>query len=122
MAQPAKKRVTERAIYLESVVTAVGATIELEGLPDDAAHSFVGAQFFSDAAGTTPATPTAGTLTIAIQTFNSQPKYDPISKDTIKAKTPETVSWAANAIAVRATPASIAGAAFYKIVVTSNYT
>lgn len=103
----------------ESDVVAVGETIELDGLDMGRPHCFVGAQFFSDAAGTTPAVPTAGTVTISVKTFNTQ-VYEPVADPVITASAPTTRSWSGNSIAVKAVPADIDVATHYKIVATCN--
>ncbi len=105
----------------ESPVTAIGSVIILSGIDSTKAHCFAGIQFFSDSAGLIPVVPTDGTVTITIETTNTE-LDEATPAGTIQAITPVTVSWAANTQIVTATPADMAGAAFYKLVVTCNET
>ena len=117
------RRGTDKTVtYVESAVFAVGSLVTLDGLDSSKAHCFAGVQFFNDAAGLVPATPTAGTLLVEIRTVNTTPIFEAIPANTISANAPTTISWAANTQAVRATPTGIVGATHYKLVVTCNET
>ena len=98
---------------------AIGASDEL---PVDSTkpHCFVGVQFFDDDQGATPATPSAGTVTISVKTLNSTPVPQSPDPDVIMADAPEDISFDGNADRVKAQPAGIIGASFYKLVVTCN--
>lgn len=103
-----------------SIITAVGDTVVVSGLDSTKPHCFVGAQFFSDSAGLNKVVPTAGTITIDIETFNSTPALEQPQTPTIDATAPSTISWSANTFAVRGTPAGIVGANFYRLIVSCN--
>jgi len=105
----------------ESPVVSAATAIKL-GIDAGKTHCFLGAKFYSDAAGETPATPTGGTIAVDIQTLNSSPAYEPPPVSTIDASNPATLSWAANTDSVRATPSGVAGAAYWRILVTCNWT
>lgn len=103
----------------ESAVTAIGANIELDGIDMMRPHCFAGVQFFSDAAGTTPAVPTVGSVVIKVKTLNTQ-LFEQLVDGTITAAAPASVSWAANTTAVKAEPTGVDVATHYKLVVTCN--
>jgi hypothetical protein len=105
----------------ESPVTAIATPIILSGLDQTRPHCFAGVQFFSDAGGTTPATPTTGTVTVEIKSINTE-LFEPAPGGTIIADAPTTISWAANTLAVQVTPAAVDVASHYKLVVTCNET
>lgn len=107
--------------YKESPITVIGSAITISGIDMNKPHCFAGVQFFSDSGGTTPATPTAGTMEIEIKTINTN-LFEPAPGGTILGSEPLTVSWAANTKEVRATPANVDVATHYKLVVTCNET
>lgn len=104
----------------QSDITPVGDTITLDNLNPVRPHCFAGLQFFADASGETPATPGAGTVQVNVRTINTTPNFEPTPVGTINAAAPETLSWAANTISVRATPTGITTATHYRLVVTCN--
>ncbi len=108
--------------FFESETFAVGDIITLGELDITKPHCFAGVQFFSDAEGTLSVSPSAGTVLIEIQTVNTAPVFEPALNNLITVNAPTTVSWACNTQSVRATPAGITGAAFYKLIVTCNET
>lgn len=125
MTAPAKKLINEKFTQIESEVVPVGDTITLESIDANRTHCFCGIQFFSDAAGEIPVTPTAGFILIKIQTLNTYPVWEIIPDNVIDADKPVTVGWDANTRTVKATPddvATIVGATHYKLVVTCNGT
>lgn len=107
---------------IQSDVAAIGETITLDGLDVTLPHCFAGVQFFADANGNSPATPGAGTVTIAVRTVNTNPVFEAPPSPTIDATAPTTISWAGNTQAVRATPSGITTATHYRLVVTCNET
>ena len=120
MPSGARRGKNETLSLIQSPVTAVGSPIVLPGIDAAKPHCFAGAKFYSDAEGTAPVTPTAGTIDIDVETVNSSPKIEPIPANTINAGDARTIDWAANTTVVHATPTGITGAAFYRIVVTCN--
>lgn len=115
------RRGTDKLFSLhESAVTSTGLPITLTDIDVGRPHCFAGVQFFSDAAGTVEATPTAGSLSITIQTLNTLPKFESPPDPNIIAASPTTVNWSANTKVVTITPTGIVGALFYKLVVTCN--
>ena len=108
--------------FLESDIVPVGDQIISDAPDATQPHCFAGVQFFDDAAGKVPAVPSSGTVTIAIETVNTQPIFEAVPANIIDVAAPLTVSWAANTKRVRATPDSIAGATHYRLVVTANKT
>lgn len=104
---------------IESGIVTVGTTINLP-TREDFPHNFVGVQFFADAAGLTPVTPGAGTVTITVETVNSLSVFEAPPDNVIDATTPTTVTWDANTRQVKAVPAGITTATHYKLVWTGN--
>lgn len=107
---------------IESDIVTVGTSIELGKIDVSKPHCFAGVQFFTDATGDTPAVPTAGSVSIEVQTLNNFPRFEFPSGFQISAFTPTTVSWAANTLKVKATPTQIDIATHYRLVVTCNET
>ena len=107
---------------IESDVEVVADTIIINGLTEEALHNFVGVRFFSDAGGTTPATPGAGTVAVAIETVNNEDVFEPPLPDTgaIDATAPEVVRWDANTKRVQLIPTGITTATHWKAVWTGN--
>ena len=116
----ARRGANEAVKFVESAVVSVGTVINLSGLDITRLHCFAGVQFFSDAEGTIPVIPSAGTVGIEIQTINTAPVFELAVDHTIVASVPTTLTWAANTQAVRATPIGVIGATHYKLVVTLN--
>lgn len=106
-------------IILSDIVP-VGVAIDLPGIDTSKPHCFVGAQYFSDAEGDTPAVPDSGTIAIEVESLNTSPILEIIADNIIQAGMPMTKSWAANTLLVRATPSGITIATHYRIVVTCN--
>lgn len=104
----------------ESDVEAVADTIILDGLTEEMPHCFIGVQFFSDAGGTTPATPGAGTVAVTVETLNNEPVFEAVPDSPIDATAPTTLSWAANTKRVRLVPTGITTATHWKAVWTGN--
>lgn len=107
---------------LESVIVAVGDTIDMTGLRVDLAHCFVGVQFFADADGEATAVPGAGTVTVTVESINNPGLLEDVPDNVIGAPTPTTVSWAANTKAIRLVPSGITTATHYKAIFTGNNT
>lgn len=107
--------------FIQSDVFPVADTITLDGIDASKPHCFVSPQFFDDAAGTIPATPTSGTIGFAVKTVNSQ-NFEAFPGNNWSTFAPATLSWAANTEKVNAVPNAIAGATHYRIVVTCNET
>lgn len=103
----------------ESSIVTVGTTINLP-IKDEFPHNFVGVQFFADAAGLTPATPGAGTVTITVETVNGLSVFEAVPSNVIDGTAITTVSWDANTRQVKAVPAGITTATHYKLVWTGN--
>lgn len=121
MTKPAINRVQKKFTYIESEIVTVTTAITLDDIAADDPHCFVGVQFFSDSLGETSATPTVGSIDIAIQTVNTKPVFEALSDSKIYASAPVTLSWCANTEKVRATPSvAIEGATHWRIVVTCN--
>lgn len=104
----------------ESTVINASLGVLLTGIDIGRPRCFAGIKFFSDSAGLVPVTPTAGTITIEISTFNTHPELEEFSENIIDAPNPITVSWAANTRSVKAVPTGLVGANFYRLVVTCN--
>lgn len=109
-------------VVLTSAIVTVATTITLDEIEPGKPHCFAGAQFFANAGGTTPATPGAGTIDVTIKTVNTDPVFETIPASVITAAVPTTVSWAANALAVKAVPSGVTTATHWRIVVTCNET
>ncbi len=106
----------------EGPITAIGSISDIGSLDITKVHCFVGIKFFADSGGVTPAVPTTGTVTITIRTLNNTPNYEDPPINTINAASPTTLTWAANTMAVRATPAGVDVATHYRMFVTCNET
>ena len=108
--------------YRKSVsdVEVVADTIVLEGLSPDMPHCFVGIQFFSDAGGTTPATPGAGTVTVTVETVNSEGISEAVPDNVIDATAITTVSWDANTKSITLVPAGVTTATHWRATWTGN--
>lgn len=109
-------------VVLTSAIVTVATAITLDEIEPGKPHCFIGAQFFSDSGGAAPATPGAGTVVITIKTVNTDPVFETIPTASIDATTPTSLSWAANTLAVKATPSGITTATHWRIVVTVNET
>lgn len=107
---------------IEGPITAVGVSSEIGDLDISRVHCFVGIKFFTDSSGETEAVPIAGTIDIAIRTINNNPRYEAPPISVIEAANPTTITWAANTLAVRATPTGIDVATHYRMLVTCNET
>ncbi len=107
---------------ITSDIVDISTAIDLDNIDASKPHCFVGAQFYSDAQGAAVATPTAGTVSIEVETINTSPVLEPIPDPTIEASAPCTRSWAANTRRVVATPSGIDVATYYSIKVTCNET
>ena len=102
-----------------SVVVDVSTPIELTPGRREQPHIFVGAQFFSDAGGTTEVVPSGGSIAYNLKPITTN-QYEPFPKEIVQADTPETVSVSAPPVeSVRATPSAIAGATHWRIIVAS---
>ena len=120
----APARVIENVDYtqIESAIVAVGTTIILDGIDAVKPHCFGGVQFFDDALGETSTTPTFGTVQISVSTVNTTPVFELPPVSIIDATATSTINWSANTQAASATPNAIAGASFYRLIVTCNKT
>ena len=63
----------------ESSVLASSLGVLLTGIDIGRPRCFAGIKFFSDSDGLIPVTPTAGTITIEISTFNTHPELEEFS-------------------------------------------
>lgn len=104
----------------KSAVTAIGSVATVTGIDMSKPHCFIGIKFFSDSLGRYEATPTAGRLSFAIKTVNTD-RFIP-QGDQIYAGVPTTLSWTANTEEVQVTPHDVNVAAYYQVVVTANET
>ncbi len=120
MAGGSRRGENKKVTFIESAVFAVGSVITLSELDITRPRCFAGVQFFNDAEGLVPASPSAGTIDIEIQTINTAPVFEDGFDHTIGANAPTTVTWAANTQAIRATPVGVTGATHYKLVATFN--
>jgi len=102
-----------------SDVTPIADPIVINGLVMEYPNGFVGVQFFSDAAGTVSAVPTAGSLTAQIKTINTG-LFEDFNGNVIDASHPRTLNWTANATDFQITPTGIDVATHYKVIVTIN--
>ncbi len=109
-------------VLIISPIVTVATPMDLEALHTGKPHCFIGVQFFNDALGVTPATPTAGTVVVTIRTINTTPNFEAPPSPTIDATAPKTVTWAANTLSALTTPSGIVGATHYRSVVTCNET
>jgi len=82
------------------------------------AHVFLGVQFFA-ADGTTPAVPTAGAMTVSVQTHNTKVWESPPTSN-IDPTGPVTVDWSGNTYAIRVSPAALDVADNWRMYVTAN--
>ncbi len=105
---------------VESDVEAVADTIIITGVPPEAVHGFVGVQFFDSAAGDTPATPGAGTVTVTVETVNSEGVFEAAPDNVIDATARHTVTYDANTLRVQLVPAGLTVATHWKAVWTGN--
>lgn len=104
-----------------SEIVAVTAEIIVEELDTSKTECYCGLQFFSDAAGTSPVTPSAGTAVVSVRTVNTHPEYEALAGGgSIDATAPTTQSWDGNTRTVRVVPSGISGANYYRAVVTCN--
>lgn len=110
---------TQKFTYIESTVTDVRAVTTVDRVDVDKTQCYIGVQFFSDAAGTIPVTPGAGTVTLTVKTLNSN-VFETFTGNTITAATPTTVPFTGNVKEVLATPSGVTTASYYKVVVTCN--
>lgn len=122
MSGGARRGPNEILSFKESPVVTVSTEIILSSLDSVKPHCFLGVKFFSDAGGTTPAVPGAGTVTITIQTINSEPLFELPPDNLIDLTNQTTISWASNTKAVKAVPSGVTVATHYKVVVTCNET
>lgn len=84
-------------------------------------HCFLGVEMFADAAGTTPATATAGTFTVAVLSTASPQKTEAPVGAAISAASLTQVDWQTNTDTVTVTPAGITGDALYwRVTITTN--
>ena len=105
-----------------SNVEVVADTIIIDGISPEVAHCFVGAQFFSDAGGTTPVTPGAGTVTVTVETVNSEGAFETVPDNVLTASATHTATWDANTLRVKLVPLGITVATHWKAVWTGNVT
>lgn len=118
----ARRGANKTVTFIESAVFAVGSIITLGELDITKPHCFAGVQFFDDADGIIPASPSAGTVLIEIQTINTAPVFESALHNLITVNALTTVTWSSNTQAVKATPTGVTGATHYKLVVTCNET
>ncbi len=114
-----RTNIDDRRVITSAIVSS-GTVIEVtDKFLDWHPHVFVGAQFFSDAAGLSKVVPSGGEVYFNIRPVTTE-QYEPFSTETVQADTPETVSAAAPPYSgIKATPSAIAGAAFWRIVVAT---
>lgn len=106
----------------ESPVTAVseGSTIDLNVEPSFV-HNYAGVVFYSDAEGTTVATPSAGTATFTCQVVVQPQGFQAVPDNALDVTTlPDQVDWAGNTEVVRVTFTGVTGASYAKLIVAGN--
>jgi len=96
-----------------------GVQLEIE-LDPSYRHSFAGVEFYSDAEGTTPVTPSGGTVTFELKTPLQPNAFQSFTLNAISAASADQVNWGTNALAVRATLSSVVGAAYARLRATMN--
>jgi len=114
-----RRRANNITLIHRSDVTPIGDTITMNGLIMDYPNAFAGVQFFSDAGGTTPAVPTAGSLTAKIKTINTA-LFEEFNGNVIDASDPKTINWTANVTDFQIVPTGIDVATHYQLIVTLN--
>ena len=108
----------QRMMTVQSGAALPADVVELSGLPTSLPHCFASIRFF-DGAGD-PVVPSAGTLTVLMQTLADNFEAPPAN--VIDATAATTVTWSANTEAVRVTPASLAGVTTWQLILTFNLT
>lgn len=103
---------------VQSGLAAPTDDVELSGLPSGLPHCFVSIRFF-DGAGD-PVVPTAGTLTVLIQT--QADNFEAPPSNVIDATAATTVTWSANTEAVRITPIGLTDVTTWQAILTFNLT
>jgi len=103
-----------------SAITAVGSVALIEDINPSLLVHFIGVEWFSDAAGITPAVPTAGE--VDVEAFDDTTRqWTPAQRDPIDAThLAHKSSYSANITAMRATPTAVTVATHYRLVVSSN--
>ena len=106
--------------HFESDVEIVANTIILNGLNPRLIHCQIGVQFFSDAGGTTPAVPGAGTIGVDTKTLNTD-VFELTPSASIDATAPATLIADLPIKEVRAIPTvAITTATHWKLIVTQT--
>jgi hypothetical protein len=103
-----------------SGVTAVGSVALIENINPSLLNHYIGVQWFSDAVGTTNVVPTAGTVLLeALDDVTEQ--FTVVASNPLDATVVTDKNYyISNMTAMQATPTGVVGAAFYKLVVSSN--
>ena len=115
----ARRGTNSLVVIHESEVTPIGDQLILPDLDMSKVHCFLGVQFFTSIDGDIVATPTTGTITIKIKTYNTN-LFELMPEGSINAASPSTINWAANTIAVLVVPSNIDVATHYKAILTCN--
>lgn len=105
--------------FTTSDIATVATTITLPDLRPTQTHYFAGVEFFSDADGT-PATPSAGTVTVTVITAVNPQVAESITNGEIDATAPTTVDWASPTSSAIFTPDSIAAATHWRVNVSGH--
>jgi hypothetical protein len=126
MSKPASDTEAKGLHRLTSTIVPVGDTIDLDNIDAANPHYFAGLEFFADSHGDTPATPSAGTVTITARSINS-PNYmqNPSGStgvNVIDLTAYEDLAFEGNYQAVRVIPSGIVGATHYRLNVSCNKT
>ena len=122
MARVAAQDSKNRFALYQSPITAIANPVELV-VAADLPHCFAGVEFFQDAAGATPATPTAGTVAIDVNpAVLADGVYEAAPDSPLTADTPGAVGFDCNARKVKATPTGVSGGSVshYRLNVSQN--
>jgi hypothetical protein len=101
-------------------VSSTSFNVELDKNARNYSHNFIGVFFYSDAAGTTEVTPSAGTVDIKVKLENSPNTFEDISNGSYSANAPQSASFSGNPTDIQITLASIAGASYFKVILIQN--
>ena len=127
MATIATYTLTDRPTFSQTILSGDAQSADIVEItspvdvpwPTFLAHCFLSVRFFD--AGGLPVTPSAGTMTIEIQTLGNQPNWeDPPAPTTIDATAPTTLDWAANTYGIRVTPAGLTGVDHWAVFAVFN--
>jgi hypothetical protein len=111
----------ESSILFTSDILAIG-TEEIEVDKSKLyGHHFVGVEFFSDSSGT-PATPSSGTYSITVETWELPGVFQSPLSNLVTAATPVSVNFSGAPTKIKFDPDTIVGATHFRLIVNSNRT